>query len=238
MTRKGTFVILDKKFNKIDVTPGDEDINWKILKHGQRNLTQMSVDEVQNALAKTFEHTCDVEKSLLSKGYGVSSINKSHIIMFYVRSGQSSNQNSYLIDGKNYIQGFVCATVHRETTRINKRFNVHVLCAREKVGTMLMNYLEQYAEFQHEVPLITLNALESVIGYYEKLGYKHYTDSCVYKPGISRTRKRGNDEDGYRMSKCIMPKVILKLKEENSSILNTHNNFRCRSKSKCCTSID
>lgn len=226
MPRKGTFVILDTKAKEFDVTRGNEVIDWDIISHGSRQLTKRDVVEVKRALAKTFDHTCDVEKSLLSEGYGISSINKSHIIMFYVRTGESSNNSSYLVDGKNYIQGFVCATIHRETSRINKRFNVHLLCAREKVGTMLMNFLERYAEFKYDVPLITLNALESVIGYYQKLGYKHYTDSCVYKPGISKARKVGNDEDGYRMSKCIMPKVIFKLQRERSSILNTRNNNR------------
>lgn len=75
---------------------------------------------------------------------------------------------------------------------------VDLLCSPDRAGSLLLRETESLA-MQLRLPLLRLSALPEVVGFYKKKGYKHKDNACRHE----RARRRGNNSNGYRMTKCM-----------------------------------
>lgn len=76
---------------------------------------------------------------------------------------------------------------------------VDVICSSVRgQGSLVLGEAEKFAAGKG-YGLIKLSALPSVVGFYEKKGYREVGNAC--KGG--KEKRIGNDIDGYRMTKCL-----------------------------------
>ena len=81
---------------------------------------------------------------------------------------------------------------------------INLVCAGTKgYGRILIERVHELA-CHEKINLVKLSALPSVRGYYPKLGYVESDNACVKcKRRDKSCKEKGNDDDGYRMTKCI-----------------------------------
>ena len=206
----GSMVMIHTETGNAGVLHGEEAglIQWDAL----NVITgKIHLEKIRKALYRTYAHTCKVNESELSEGHVKDSIWNAEFLFLYIRPKYSANSNSHIVDNSVFIQGFLCVTTKStDTKRQSRHFHVNLLCSKERVGRLLMSELENQAK-RNNVPLITLNALDNAIGFYEKIGFKHSTDYCKFMPLKSRIRVHGTEYVGYRMSKCLLPGVKLRV---------------------------
>lgn len=163
-------------------------INDLLSQHIQ--IVQNSKQQLVYTYLKKF---CIIDEKInISPDFFMESIVQSDYLIIKMRNRHSATRSN---KGRVF-RGFCCVSVKP------KYLYVDLVCSDDHAGMQMVLHAENIAK-QLNKSYMKLSALPNVIHRYEKYGYIHHPNACMYKSG-KPLRKVGNDTNGYRMSKCIV----------------------------------
>lgn len=136
-------------------------------------------------------HEC---RQLVAKRWATRHINSADFLILSTRVSRvsRSEENHYEVCG--------FGVVHSKP----ESMYLDIVCSSHRQGRMVIEAAENLAASKNK-PLVTLKALNNVIGWYKKLGYNRTNNDCNPKTdsiGIPVVPK-GDSKSGYPMSKCL-----------------------------------
>lgn len=117
----------------------------------------------------------------------------------------------------------------RKDTRLNVKYGyIDIVCSSKRFGKKLVFAAEEFCKTQQRCKYMKLSSLDYIRNngfslirdFYEKMGYNHVNDPCSTIPIKYR---KGTNTNGYRMTKCLTNKNVVKRKRNNQDIKNTIN---------------
>ena len=138
----------------------------------------------------------------ISKRYGIKQLPKSDFIILAQRDSQG---NETILCGFLFLQII-------ENGILNQRYGyIDIVCSSKRFGKKLIGEAERFCKYM-DCKYIKISALDYVRSngfslidnFYKKMNYYHVNNPCT---SIKKEIRKGNNADGYRMTKCLENKL-------------------------------
>jgi hypothetical protein len=144
---------------------------------------------VKSLVLAQFENHC---KGWVRNAYGKDAITKADFIIV------ASTEHGGLRHGGLRTQ--LCGFALLQETENVRELYVDIVCSAARFGSKLLAAAEKFAADMHK-SIVRLSALPHVLAFYKNKDYEERDDACTTTPG--RTKRKGDDVWGYRMTKCV-----------------------------------
>ena len=126
--------------------------------------------------------------------------------------------------------GFLFLHIKKDTMH-DKYGYIDIVCSSKRFGKKLVLAAEEFCKTQQRCKYMKLSSLDYIRNngfslirdFYEKMGYNHVNNPCS---AINVKYRKGTNTNGYRMTKCLTNKNVVKRKRNNQDIDNLMNSSR------------
>ncbi len=152
-------------------------------------LKQQYDEKILRFLSAQLPSNC---QSKINRAWGRKNLKDYDFIIVAMREGSKTRRKTNSV----LICGFVFIKELRDNLYIN------LICSNMGYGSILLAKTEALA-IKRKKDLVVLKALPEVIRWYEKKGFKHSKNACKKRANPRNSRRRGDYEHGFLMSKCM-----------------------------------
>tara|TARA_B100001250_G_scaffold406375_1_gene425303 strand:- start:2287 stop:3063 length:777 start_codon:yes stop_codon:yes gene_type:complete len=148
------------------------------------------------------------------------------------RSGQQLNTKRTTTE----LCGFLFLHIRKDTTLNYKYGYIDIVCSSKRFGKKLVVSAEEFCKYIKKCKYMKLSSLDYIRNngfslirdFYEKMGYNHGNNPCTVN---NIKYRKGTNSNGYRMTKCLTNKNVVK-RTRNNQESRTINNLMNRSRRK------